>query len=444
MKPIIAIVGRPNVGKSTLFNRIARRKKAIVGDEPGITRDRNYAEAEWNGGVFLLIDTGGFEPGVNNEVALHIHQQVQLAIEEADLIIFLVDGKDGLTPTDIDIAKRLREVNKPVLHVINKIDGERQEEEIYDFYRIGVENLYPISAQHGRGVGDLLDEALNLLPPSSEIRYNESLVKIAVLGRPNVGKSSLVNRILGNERVIVSEKPGTTRDAIDTPLKIGEKEYLLIDTAGIRRKGRISRQLEKYSVVEALKSIDRCDVAVILIDAKEGITEQDAKIAGLAHDKGRASVLVVNKWDLIEKDSYTIYKYTEDIRYNLKFIRYAPIIFVSALTGQRALKIIDLVDRVAEQYQRRVPTSELNRVFEEVILSNPPPMYRNKELKLYYITQVSIKPPAFVIFVNYPEGIHFSYERYIVNKIRENFEFDGTPVRVFLGKEAETVSGELL
>jgi len=434
MKPIIAIVGRPNVGKSTLFNRIARRKKAIVGDEPGITRDRNYAEAEWNGGVFLLIDTGGFEPGVNDEVALHIHQQVQLAIEEADLIIFLVDGKEGLTPTDIDIAKMLREVNKPVLHVINKIDGERQEEKIYDFYRIGVENLYPISAQHGRGVGDLLDEALNLLPPSSEIRYNESLVKIAVLGRPNVGKSSLVNRILGNERVIVSEKPGTTRDAIDTPLKIGEKEYLLIDTAGIRRKGRISRQLEKYSVVEALKSIDRCDVAVILIDAKEGITEQDAKIAGLAHDKGRASVLVVNKWDLIEKDSYTIYKYTEDIRYNLKFIRYAPIIFVSALTGQRALKIIDLVDRVAEQYQRRVPTSELNRVFEEVILSNPPPMYRNKELKLYYITQVSIKPPAFVIFVNYPEGIHFSYERYIVNKIRENFEFDGTPVRVFFRK----------
>ena len=434
MKPTIAIVGRPNVGKSTLFNRIARRKKAIVGDEPGITRDRNYAEAEWDGGVFLLIDTGGFEPGVNDEVALHIHQQVQLAIEEADLIIFLVDGKEGLTPTDIDIAKRLREVNKPVLHVINKIDGERQEEKIYDFYRIGVENLYPISAQHGRGVGDLLDEALNLLPPSSEIRYNESLVKIAVLGRPNVGKSSLVNRILGNERVIVSEKPGTTRDAIDTPLKIGEKEYLLIDTAGIRRKGRISRQLEKYSVVEALKSIDRCDVAIILIDAKEGITEQDAKIAGLAHDKGRASVLVVNKWDLIEKDSYTIYKYTEDIRYNLKFIRYAPIIFVSALTGQRALKIIDLVDRVAEQYQRRVPTSELNRVFEEIILSNPPPMYRNKELKLYYITQVSIKPPAFVIFVNYPEGIHFSYERYIMNKIRENFEFDGTPIRVFFRK----------
>ncbi|KAF0117673.1 MAG: engA [bacterium] len=401
MKPVIAIVGRPNVGKSTLFNRIVRRKKAIVGDEPGITRDRNYAEAEWDGGVFLLIDTGGFEPGVNDEVALHIHQQVQLAIEEADLIIFLVDGKEGLTPTDIDIAKRLREA---------------------------------ISAQHGRGIGDLLDEALSLLPPSSEIRYNESLVKIAVLGRPNVGKSSLVNRILGNERVIVSEKPGTTRDAIDTPLKIGEKEYLLIDTAGIRRKGRISRQLEKYSVVEALKSIDRCDVAIILIDAKEGITEQDAKIAGLAHDKGRASVLVVNKWDLIEKDSYTIYKYTEDIRYNLKFIRYAPIIFVSALTGQRALKIIDLVDRVAEQYQRRVPTSELNRVFEEVILSNPPPMYRNKELKLYYTTQVSIKPPTFVIFVNYPEGIHFSYERYIVNKIRENFEFDGTPVRVFFRK----------
>ncbi|MEW6614269.1 MAG: ribosome biogenesis GTPase Der [Thermodesulfobacteriota bacterium] len=434
MKPVIAIVGRPNVGKSTLFNRIVRGKKAIVGDEPGITRDRNYAEAEWDGWEFLLIDTGGFEPGIDDEVALHVHQQVRLAIEEADLIIFLVDGKEGLTATDIEIANRLREVNKPVFHVINKIDGERQEEKIYDFYQLGVGTLYPISAQHGRGVGDLLDKALSLLPPSSEIKCNENLVKIAVLGRPNVGKSSLVNRILGNERVIVSEKPGTTRDAIDTPLKIGEKEYLLIDTAGIRRKGRISRQLEKYSVVEALKSIDRCDIALILIDAREGVTEQDAKIAGLAHDKGRASVLVVNKWDLIEKDSYTIYKYTEDIRYNMKFIRYAPIIFVSALTGQRALKIIDMVDRVAEQYQRRVPTSELNRVFEEVIRYNPPPMYRNKEMKLYYITQVSIKPPAFVIFVNYPEGVHFSYERYIMNKIRENFEFDGTPLRVFFRK----------
>jgi GTP-binding protein len=434
MKPVIAIVGRPNVGKSTLFNRIVGRKKAIVGDEPGITRDRNYAEAEWDGWEFLLIDTGGFEPGIDDEVTLHVHQQVRLAIEEADLIIFLVDGKEGLTATDIEVADRLREVNKPVFHVINKIDGERQEEKIYDFYQLGVKNLYPISAQHGRGVGDLLNEVLSILPPSSEIKCNENLVKIAVLGRPNVGKSSLVNKILGNERTIVSEKPGTTRDAIDTPLKIGEKEYLLIDTAGIRRKGRISRQLEKYSVVEALKSIDRCDVALILIDAKEGVTEQDAKIAGMAHDKGRASVLVVNKWDLIEKDSYTIYKYTEDIRYNLKFIRYAPIIFVSALTGQRALKIIDLVDRVAEQYQRRVPTSDLNRVFEEVIRYNPPPMYRNKEMKLYYITQVSIKPPAFVIFVNYTEGIHFSYERYIINKIRENFELNGTPLRVFFKK----------
>ncbi|MFH2012945.1 MAG: ribosome biogenesis GTPase Der [Pseudomonadota bacterium] len=436
MIPVIAIVGRPNVGKSTLFNRIARRKKAIVGDEPGITRDRNYAEVQRDGRSFLLIDTGGFEPGVNDEMSLHIYQQVQLAMEEADLIIFLVDGKEGLTPADIEIANKLREVNKPVLHVINKIDGDSHEEKVYDFYRLGIENLYSISAEHGRGVGDLMNDVLDLLPKHSEIKYSESIIKIAVIGRPNVGKSSLVNRIIGNERGIVSEKPGTTRDAIDTPFKIGEKDYILIDTAGIRRRGRISRQLEKYSVIGALKSISRCDVALILIDAEEGITEQDAKIAGLAHDKGRASVLVVNKWDLVEKDTYTILKYTEDIRYNLKFLRYAPIIFVSALTGQRALKILDLVDKVAEQYQSRVPTSELNRVFEDIKRDNPPPRYRNRELKLYYITQVSIKPPSFVIFVNFPEGIHFSYERYITNKIRENFGFEGTPVRVFFRKRS--------
>jgi len=430
MKPVITIVGRPNVGKSTLFNRIARKRKAIVTNEPGTTRDRNYADVHWDDLDFLLIDTGGFESKTKDEVDIHIIQHIQLATEEADLIIFLVDGKEGLTPTDIDIANRLRGARKPVLHVVNKIDGLKHEEGVYDFYRLGVGILYEISAEHGRGVGDLLDDVVAHFPLSSRTEQDEDLVKIAVLGRPNVGKSSLVNRILGNERVIVSEKPGTTRDAIDTPLEIGEKKYLLIDTAGIRRKGKISRQVERYSIVQALKSIDKCHVALILIDGKEGITEQDARIAGLAHDRGKASIIVVNKWDLVKKGTHTASRYVEDIRNNLKFMRYAPVIFVSALTGQRTLKIITMVDRVAEQHHSRVMTSELNKAFGNIVRSNSPPLYRNKELKLYYMTQVSTRPPTFVIFANYPQGIHFSYQRYITNSIRENFGFDKTPIRV--------------
>lgn len=442
MKPVVAIVGRPNVGKSTLFNRITGKRKAIVANEPGTTRDRNYADVHWNGMDFLLIDTGGFETEIKNEVNTHVLQQIELAIEEADLIIFLADGKEGLTPADVEITNRLRRGNKPVLHTVNKIDGQKQEEGIYGFYQLGVETLYPMSAEHGRGVGDLLDNAINLLPPSSKTEYDEDLVKIAVLGRPNVGKSSLVNTILGNERVIVNGKPGTTRDAIDTPVKIGAGKYLLIDTAGIRRKGKISRRLEKFSIIQVLKSIDGCDVALILIDGKEGITEQDARIAGLAHDKGKASILVVNKWDLVEKDTHTASRYVRDIRDSLKFMQYAPVIFVSALTGQRTLKIINLVDRVAEQRQSRVTTSELNRVFEKIIRSHSPPLHRNKELKLYYITQVSTRPPTFVIFANYPEGIHFSYERYIMNKIRESFGFDGTPIRVVFRKRGNNFHGK--
>jgi GTP-binding protein len=430
MKPVIAIVGRPNVGKSTLFNRIARRRKAIVGNEPGITRDRNFAEVKWDERVFLLIDTGGFEPDMKDGIDVGILRQIQLAIQEADSIIFLADAKEGLTPTDIEMVNSLRGVDKPVFHVVNKIDGQKQDENIYDFYRLGVESLYPISAQHGRGIGDLLDSVIKVLPPSKQDESDESIIKVAVLGRPNAGKSSLVNRVLGNERVIVSEKPGTTRDAIDTPIEINGTEYLFIDTAGIRRKGRISHQLERYSVVEGLKSLDRCNVALILIDAEQGIKEQDARIAGLAHEKARASILVVNKWDLIEKDTHTAGRYVEDIRDCLKFMRYAPIIFVSALTGQRVTKIIDMIDNVAEQYSTRVITSDLNRVFEKIIHSHSPPLYHNRRLKLYYITQVSIKPPTFVVFVNYPEAIHFSYERYIVNKLREYLGFDRIPIRV--------------
>ena len=430
MKPVVAIVGRPNVGKSTLFNRIARKRKSIVADEPGTTRDRNYADIHWEGKDFILIDTGGFEPTAKDDVNIHILRQIQVAIEESDLIISLTDGREGLTPTDVEVVERLREIDKPVLYGVNKIDGQKQEENVYEFYRLGVETLYPISAQHGRGVGEILDDAIGLLPPSCEVEYNEDLVKIAVLGRPNVGKSSLVNRILGNERVIVSEKPGTTRDAIDTYVEVGDSKYLLIDTAGIRRKGKISQRLEKYSIIEALKGIERCNVALILIDGEEGITEQDARIAGLAHERGKASILVVNKWDLVEKDTHTASKYEGDIRVNLKFMPYAPIIFVSALTGQRALKIIDMVAAVAEQYRMRVITSELNKVFEKIIRSYSLPFYQNRQLKLYYITQVSTRPPTFVVFVNYPKGIHFSLKRYIVNRIRENCGFDRTPIRV--------------
>ena len=442
MKPVIAIVGRPNVGKSTLFNRIARKRKAIVGDEPGITRDRNFAEVKWDERDFLLIDTGGFEPDMKDDIDSGILRQIQLAIQEADAIIFLADAKEGLTPTDIEMGNTLRGVDKPVFHAVNKIDGPKHDEKIYDFYGLGVESLYPISAQHGRGIGDLLDSVIKVLSPSQQDEYNESTIRVAVLGRPNAGKSSLVNRILGNERVIVSEMPGTTRDAIDTPIEINGTEYIFIDTAGIRRKGRISRQLERYSVVEGIKSLDRCNVALILIDAEQGIKEQDARIAGLAHEKARASIVVVNKWDLIEKDTHTAGRYVKDIQESLKFMSYAPILFVSARTGQRVTKIIDMIDSVSEQYSARVVTSDLNRVFEKIIHFHSPPLYHTRQLKLYYITQVSIRPPTFVVFVNYPEGIHFSYKRYIVNKLRENLGFDRIPIRVLFRERSRKKNGK--
>ena len=442
MKPIVAIVGRPNVGKSTLFNRIARKRKAIVADEPGTTRDRNYSQVNWDGTDFLLIDTGGFEPEAKDEINTHILQQIQLAVEEADLIIFLADGKEGLTPVDTDVVNRLREVNKPVLYAVNKIDGQKQEKNIYEFYQLGIESLYSISAQHGRGIGDLLDDTIRLLPLFCEEDESEDQLKIAVLGRPNVGKSSLVNRIVGNTRVMVNDMPGTTRDAIDTPVQVGEKKYLLIDKAGIRRKGKVSQKLEKYSIIKALKGIERCDVTLILIDGKEGITEQDAKIAGLAHDSGKASIIVVNKWDLVEKDTHTASQYVRVIRDHLKFMKYAPVIFVSALTGQRVLKIIHLIDDVTEQYKSRVTTSELNKAFEEIIHSHPPPSFGNKEMKLYYITQVTTAPPTFVVFVNYPEGIHFSYKRYLINRIREHFGFDRTPIRLLFRERTKRLHGK--
>ncbi|MBU3932717.1 MAG: ribosome biogenesis GTPase Der [Proteobacteria bacterium] len=436
MKPVIAIIGRPNVGKSTLFNRLAGGGKAIVIDEPGATRDRNYTDCTWNNRPFTLIDTGGFEPAAKVEILVQMREQTKLAIEEADIILFMMDGRDGLTPSDQEIARMLRVVKKTVFYTVNKVDGPRHEALVSEFYRLGIEKLYPISAQHGPGLDDLMDDVADCLPEAEPVKDGEGdRIRIAVIGRPNVGKSSLINRILGYERTIVNPVPGTTRDAIDTPITRDGKHYLLIDTAGIRRKSRISLTMEKYSIVQALKAIDRADIALILLDAKEGISEQDIKIAGLAMEKGTACILVVNKWDLVEKDNSTIGTYVEDIRYNSKFLEFAPIIFVSALSGQRVTKIFALIERVYAQYTRRVETGELNRKIREIIEANPPPGRQSRPHIFNYITQVAIKPPSFVLFVRDPDNIHFSYERYLVNRIRETFGFAEVPIRLFFRKK---------
>ena len=358
MKPIIAIVGRPNVGKSTLFNRITGGKKAIVWDEPGVTRDRNYADVEWEESAFTLIDTGGFEPVSKDRIFIQMREQCQLAMEEADVILFLMDGKEGLTPSDKEITDILRKLNKPVFYIVNKIDGPKHEEKALEFYGLGVEPIYSISAEHGYGVNGLMDEAIKALPSLTEEKWDKDITKVAVVGRPNVGKSSLINRLLGYKRVLVDEAPGTTRDAIDTHFERDGRRYVLIDTAGIRRKSRISLKLEKYSIVEALRTIDRSDVALVLLDSREGVTDQDARIGGFIHEKGKGCILIVNKWDLVGKDSQTMVRYEEKVREDLKYLSYAPILFISALTGQRVRKILDVVDHVSEQTKKRIPTGQ--------------------------------------------------------------------------------------
>ena len=441
MKPLIAIIGRPNVGKSTLFNRLSERKKAIAIDQPGATRDRNYADASWNGRAFTVVDTGGFEPVSTETILMQMREQTRLAMEQADIIIFLMDGKDGLTPSDEEIVRQLRSYGKPVFYAVNKIDGPRHDVNVFDFYRLGIEPLYTISAEHGRGVDELMDAATASIPATEpageEARSGEEVeepIRIAVVGRPNVGKSSLVNRILGYERTIVNPLPGTTRDSIDTPFERGGRRYVLVDTAGIRRKSRISQNLEKYSVIEALKTLDRCDVALVLIDAEEGVTEQDARIAGLVLDKGVACILVVNKWDLVEKDNSTVGIYVAKLRDELKFLQFAPIVFVSALTGQRVGRIFELIDAVWAEFTRRVPTAELNAQVERYVAENPAPMYRNRPNKIVYATQPRVKPPTFVFFVREPKAIHFSYERYLANRIREGLGFQSVPIRLIFRK----------
>jgi GTP-binding protein len=430
MKPILAIVGRPNVGKSALFNRIAGGRKAIVFDEPGVTRDRNYSDVEWDGSRFTLIDTGGFEPVSKDRIFIQMREQCQLAIEEADAILFVMDGKEGLTPSDKEIAGILRRQNKPVFFVVNKIDEPKHEDRVLDFYGLGVEQLFSVSAEHRQGVGDLMDEVIKVLPKSSEEKRDEDLTRVAVVGRPNVGKSSLINRLLGYKRVLVDESPGTTRDAIDTVLERNGKGYVLVDTAGIRRKSRISLRLEQYSIVEALRSIDRSDVALLLLDSKEGVTDQDARIGGFVHEKGKGCILLVNKWDLVKKDSDTLKEFERGVYEQLKYLAYAPILFISALTGQRVPRILDLVDQVAGQMKRRIPTAQLNKRFGRWVETNPPPLFKNRIVKLNYITQVSTGPPTFLIYTNHPEGIHFSYERYLINQMREAFGFQGVPIRL--------------
>ena len=432
MKPVIAIIGRPNVGKSTLFNRLVRKKKAIVIDEPGATRDRNYADAVWEGKSFVLIDTGGFEPASEEKILIQMREQTTLAMEEADAIIFLLDGRGGLTPADRDIAAILRQVKKPVFFTVNKVDGPKQEHSAVEFYELGVDHLYPISAQHGEGIYELMDAVAETLPGDA-ISHDEDAapLRIAVIGKPNVGKSSLVNRILGLERTIVNPLPGTTRDAIDTPFEYEGMKYVLIDTAGIRRKSRISLVLEKYSVVQALKTIDRCDIALILIDAVEGMTDQDVKIAGLAYEEGKACIIVVNKWDAVEKDNWTVGRYVMDMKDKSKFLDFAPIIFVSALTGQRVMKIFNIVQEVYQEYTKRIGTGEFNRVCRAIIDRNPPPRTSFRANTFVYMTQVSVKPPTFVFFVRDAQGVHFSYQRFLANQIRESFGFHHVPIRLF-------------
>ena len=437
MKPIVAIVGRPNVGKSTFFNRIARGKKAIVADEPGVTRDRNYAEVDWEGKIFTLIDTGGFEPVSKDRIFIQMREQCQLAMDEADVILFVMDGKEGLTPSDREIADILRRQNKIVFHIVNKIDGPKHEEKVYEFYGLGVEGLYSISAEHRYGVDGLMEDVMKTLPRFADKKWDRDAAKVAVIGRPNVGKSSLINRLLGYKRVMVDEAPGTTRDAIDTFFERDGKKYILIDTAGIRRKSRISLRLEKFSIVEALRTIDQSDVALLLLDSKEGVTDQDAHIGGFIHEKGKGCILLVNKWDLVIKDSQTMVEYQKRVYGDLKYLSYAPILFISALKGQRVPKVLEMVDEVVEQTRKRISTSPLNKYFGEWVEHLPPPLYRNRNIKLNYITQVSTGPPTFVISTNYPEGIHFSYERYLINQMRETFGFEGVPIRLLFRKKGK-------
>lgn len=431
-KPVVAIVGRPNVGKSTLFNKIAGKRISIVEDVPGVTRDRIYAEAEWLGRTFIMIDTGGLEPYSQDIIMQQMVRQAEIAIETANVIIFVVDGQEGITATDQEVANMLRKTSKKVILACNKIDSPKYKDNIYEFYNLGIGEPIGISAGQALGIGDLLDEVISGFPHEDEEEYDDLTIKVALVGRPNVGKSSIINKILGEDRVIVSNIPGTTRDAIDTPFEADGQKYVLIDTAGMRKKGRINEAIERYSVIRSLTAIERSDVCILVIDGETGVTEQDSKIAGYMHEQGRGAIIVVNKWDLVEKDDKTMNRYKDDIMKELSFMNYAPIMFVSALTGKRIPKILEMVNYVSNQHAMRIQTGLLNDVINEAVLMNQPAVSGGRRLNILYATQVSVKPPTFAIFVNDPELMHFSYERYLENQIRKSFDFQGTPIRFLI------------
>jgi len=436
-KPIIAIVGRPNVGKSTIFNRIIGDRLAIVEDKPGVTRDRLYGSGEWLDKEFNIIDTGGIEIDGEDEILRSVRVQAELAIEEADVIVFMTDAKDGVTTTDQEIAQILFKSGKPVVLAVNKVDNIKRQEDIYEFYSLGFGDPVGISGSHGIGLGDLLEEASKHFPESVEDEYGEDVIKVALIGRPNVGKSSLVNAMLGEERVIVSDIAGTTRDAIDTPFEKDGQKYVLIDTAGMRKRGKVYESTEKYSVMRAMKAIERADVVLTIINGEEGIIEQDKHIAGYAHEAGKACIFVVNKWDVVEKDDKTMHQFTEKIRDHFLFMPYAPVVYVSAKTKQRLHKLYPVINQVAESHSMRVQTHILNDVVADAVALNPPPTDKGRRLRMNYATQVSVKPPTIVLFVNDPELMHFSYERYLENKIRDAFSFEGTPIRLYTRKKSD-------
>jgi len=437
-KPIVAVVGRPNVGKSTLFNALSGTNLAIVKDTPGITRDRLYADVTWLDKSFTLIDTGGIEPESKDIILSQMREQAQIAIDTADVIIFLTDVRQGLVDADNKVADMLRRSNKPVVLVVNKVDSfEKQMVDVYEFYNLGLGEPYAISSANMLGLGDMLDEVIKNFPVDTSEEEEDDRPRIAIVGKPNVGKSSIVNKLIGENRVIVSDIAGTTRDAIDTEVKHNGKEYIFIDTAGLRRKNKIKEELEKYMIVRTVSAVERADVVLLVIDAEEGVTEQDAKVAGIAHERGKGMIIVVNKWDLVEKDDKTIYKYTNKVKEILSFMPYAEMIFISAKTGQRMPKLYDMIDTVIENHSLRVKTGVLNEIMTEAVALQQPPTDKGKRLKLYYITQASVKPPTFVIFVNDKEMMHFSYTRYIENKIREAFGFVGTPLKFIIRERKE-------
>jgi GTPase len=429
-KPIVAMVGRPNVGKSTLFNKIAGKRISIVENIPGVTRDRVYAEAEWLRHNFTIIDTGGIEPQSDDIIFSQMRRQAQIAIDTANVIVFIVDGKEGLTGADAEVAQMLRKSKKPIVLVVNKVDSLKEEDNAFEFYNLGIGDPVTISATQALGLGDMLDRVVSYFPDESSAEEDDEYIKIAMIGKPNVGKSSLINKLLGEERVIVSDIPGTTRDAIDSVLETEEGKFLLIDTAGLRRKSKIKEELERYSAIRTLAAIERANVCILMIDATDGISEQDEKIIGYAHELGKAIMVIVNKWDLIEKDDKTMENFKKTLQYNLSFIDYAPYIFISAKTGQRVHKVLDVAMECYKNYSKRISTGLLNEVINKAVLMKEPPIVGLKRLKIYYATQVDAKPPLFIFFINDYQTVHFSYERYLVNQLRDNFDFKGTGIKI--------------